>query len=237
MDFSHEFSVDLYLTQLCAGKPSQLHNKRNSLKNFHENYKEILCGLPDVTVFQSFLLVWTSANKTNYVFTSNIDLALKTTTRYSISILNVLVLNEHQKFCHANALLFDNEFKIVERFEPHGLMESNMLYNMKHCDKFLHDYFATEEKYVYLYSYNILPQRGPQSYDLRTKDRVGLCLMWSVSYLILRVTFSQLDSERVAFYLTEWSRKTQKQYKSVRLLQSLALITTHTELSLINHVN
>ena len=113
---------------------------------------------------------------------------------------------------HANALVFNLHQRLIERFEPAGRQRANQF------DKALESLFRSKMpgwKYV---GSSVAPNVGPQ----RKADAFsGLCVTWSLYYVILRLTNPQKTTAQINQFMV---RGTKSELKSrlVRLNKYMA---------------
>jgi hypothetical protein len=108
--------------------------------------------------------------------------------RYSFIPLYLHLLHKKERSAHANVLIYDNVFKHIHRFEPHGMSTGS--YHIDTIDNLLKDYF---KNFGYEYKgtqFNCL--RGPQTresgIDKITQDPGGFCSFWSLIFIDFLIT-------------------------------------------------
>ena len=95
---------------------------------------------------------------------------------------------------HQNILIFDNEKKTIDRFDPHGkangiswghLWMSDPIFNNEKIDVFLKRYFNNLlPRYNYIDLEISCPYLGPQSKADRSD---GYCVTWSLMFILMRL--------------------------------------------------
>jgi len=103
---------------------------------------------------------------------------------------------------HANYLIYDVKENIVERFEPHGAtVPLGLNYNPNLLDEILENRFkAINTNITYMRPSEFLPKVGFQLMDVyETKrkkigDPGGFCALWSVWYVDMRLTYSNIKN-------------------------------------------
>ena len=139
-------------------------------------------------------------------------------TEYTMSIESVpakLDLNEMKKagegegFIHHNVLIFDKWQRTLERYDPHGSQAPYDMLNLhdildKKMEVLLRDYLKPVgiHGFSYVGVMQICPrQKGFQHLeDMMVNkwaiyEKAGLCVMWTLFYIDLRLTFRDMDRD------------------------------------------
>lgn len=125
--------------------------------------------------------------------------------------------------CHANLLIIDKKYKVIERFEPHGKIsrievinhtyESMNVLIEKTIQKLCHNLF-NDYKYISPQEYS--PEIGLQGIaDLMTsifdrnrfKEQIGYCVIWCLYYVIKRIKFDNCKKAMSHIIKPELSNK------------------------------
>jgi hypothetical protein len=143
-----------------------------------------------------------------------------TNKRFMVSILTIVKNGQH-----ANALIIDNEEKTLERFEPHGWnTDPNYTYVWEEMEKEC-TLLAEKRGLIYTPSKLYHTKCGPQAYDgiyFKTKN-FGLCIIWSLVYIILRISEPEIPLIDLYQCLNQWSIKQNTENNIMKISQSLLM--------------
>ena len=123
---------------------------------------------------------------------------------------NLFYSNDFMKTSHANALIFDLKHKTIERFDPHGGSSSfyegyYALYNQDLIDKELKQQFGKLlPDFDYYDTNETCPRFGPQ---LKSDKFGGLCVTWSVMYMLLRLLNPKLSPDELTSKMTKGTQE------------------------------
>jgi ankyrin repeat protein len=145
-------------------------------------------------------IVW--HDKDNYVFTEFHEIAfmnaIERSQRFVVIMLGFF-LGETSNG-HANILIYDKKKKLLERFDPEGIIN---LENLKNMDKFLRDKFMKlindkEFKYITPYEHKLVNSFQKLSdeaneYKRKTGDVRGFCQAWVFWYLEMRLLNKEIN--------------------------------------------
>jgi hypothetical protein len=110
---------------------------------------------------------------------------------------------EMSKGSHAGYIIYDNEKKEVERFEPHGsTTPPGLYYNPDLLDEILESRFKIiDENIKYIRPKDYLPKVGFQLLDItenkkrKIGDPEGFCALWSMWYVDMRITYKDMNRD------------------------------------------
>ena len=124
--------------------------------------------------------------------------------KYRFHFYTLHIVSPGGKYAHANALIYDNETQILERFEPHGLCATGFVkltsMDINHIQKAIQDRFKLHIVKFNQPSYTC-PLYGPQSVCSpniidRWFDNLmnigGYCAAWTMFYTLMRVTHPEI---------------------------------------------
>ena len=100
-------------------------------------------------------------------------------SRYTVSLANITA----EGWSHSTVLIFDNQQKVLERWDPAGQSSSEQLLDrsIRSLDEVLTN-FANEVGYTYLSPIDFCPRLGIQEIESEFSGKMGYCLSWSVIY-------------------------------------------------------
>lgn len=178
-----------------------------------------------------FELCWSnviSASKTGAIteskmmwsFTDNEERFWETVTKWCKSrfvilglYINGTVLTESA--IHRNYLIIDKKLKTLERFEPNGMNEDNILakvYGIKELDETLAQ-SCKEHGYKYIPPQDFCPRIGPQLLEHyqneagERSDLGGFCTFWSIWYADRRLKYPDIPPKKLIEKLIDHFQK------------------------------
>ena len=106
---------------------------------------------------------------------------------------------------HAGYLIYDNEKKEIERFEPHGSSGPvGLYYNPNLLDELLESKFKLiDENIKYFKPSDYIPKIGFQLFDVieqkkkKIGDPMGFCALWCIWYVDMRLTYRSYDRKKI----------------------------------------
>lgn len=118
-----------------------------------------------------------------------------------------IALYDINRLGHANMLIYDNEKKVLERFEPHGSLSPSE-YNPDELDKALTK-FATylDPTATYISPKEFCLRNGPQTVETITEQQlgtglqIGSCGIWSLLYADIRLSKPDISQKSVNIFL------------------------------------
>lgn len=173
-------------------------------KDFSQNtelcsfYKSIGIIMNSKCEFLNFEIVW--VHQKLYLtkgFYEEFKKCIDNNKRFIIIPLGI----ELREGSHAGYLIYDHEKKEVERFEPHGsTIPIGLYYNPSQLDELLETRFKRIDKDIkYIRPSEYLPKIGFQIIDVsetkrkRIGDPAGFCALWSIWYVDMRLTYTDID--------------------------------------------
>jgi hypothetical protein len=118
-----------------------------------------------------------------------------------------------ESLAHANVLVFNHETKVLQRFEPHGVLEQPRMKLVDNKFELLVKRFQTEIPGIsYQPMSNICISKGPQKLELeslvsKNSEFVfgipvrllpgGLCSVWSLLFMHFRLTYVELSNKDI----------------------------------------
>lgn len=192
-------------------------------------YLEKLLGNINICTFSK-----DNSDQPSYIFKkNNLNISQKTIdhikscinnqSRFTVGILSLKLPNTIDN--HANAIIFDNKYHILTRFEPHG-KPNYIIYDHSTIDSFLHDWVKNTfgKEWKYNSTLNICPKPGPQARDsakhldivLKTKkvygktvksESKGFCQVWSLLYIHMRIINPDKTDAEILENILSWSDK------------------------------
>ncbi len=178
IDIDNLFNIDKY-----QYKDISIEKYKRSIIN--KSFSNIMYFFPELI---SVDIIW--FNKEYNTFTeyhlTAFNLALERKERFIIFTLG-FYFNDN-KNGHANILIYDKKLKILERFDPEGIMLYN---NLNDFDDFIRSKFKNI-KYITLNDYNIINSFQKLSDEInelkrKTGDVKGFCQAWVFWYLEMRI--------------------------------------------------
>jgi ankyrin repeat protein len=192
----------LYLLDKHQNTCSTLSSDFIENKNIYDFYKSIGILMNSRSEFLNFEIVWIN-NKLYLIdnFFDKIKNCILNQNKFVIIPLGI----EMKEGSHANYIIYDVEKKIIERFEPHGsTTPPGLNYNPELLDNILYSRFKELDKNVkYLKPKDYLPKIGFQLLDIfETKkkkigDPGGFCALWVIWYVDMRLTYNELEPEKL----------------------------------------
>lgn len=120
---------------------------------------------------------------------------------------------------HSNYIIFDKRDMTFERFEPHGSsFPVGFNYNPDVLDKSLHQLF---KKFNYVPPHKYLPRIGFQILDTLENDRKyigdpgGFCALWSIWYTDYRLTYYNVNRNKLVKLIIKTMRSENIQFKKM----------------------
>ena len=135
------------------------------------------------------------------IFPLNFEHTISAFIKSDKVIMAVPIAIELDLGAHANLLIIDKRFKVIERFEPNGKNEPiHYSYNGKLLDNLLKMYFTkilSLKSYTFLSPNAIQPTIGFQSLEVHENDKMkkigdpgGFCVAWCLWYLEQRIKYN-----------------------------------------------
>ena len=196
-------------------------------KNFIENkelckfYQSIGIIMNTRCEFLNFEIVWVQY-KLHLVdnFTNQFNKCINSSNKRFIILPIGIELREGS---HANYLLYDKEINEIERFEPHGAtIPIGLNYNGDLLDNLLETKFKNILPNVkYIKPNDYLPKIGFQLMDVfeskkkKIGDPGGFCALWSIWYIDMRITYSELSRNKLVDKLIQTLRKNNISFKNM----------------------
>lgn len=126
------------------------------------------------------------------------------------TLLLVHIIFQDAKVNHTNILIFDNNKKTVERFEPHGWEVSQIMFGKENDERInilLKTYFQ-KFNYRYIEPFTFCPtmKAGPQIlsfYENKDKMQQGFCQTWSLWYADFRLTYPDISINELSEKMTK----------------------------------
>ncbi len=179
-------------------------------ENLAKNEKNILSKFPDCTILSTTVIITFVAD----YFITNVsefkDFKNNSETRYAISCIslstNIVSDDGNEYLKHANILLYDRLENRVERFEPNGLNVS--FYNNQLVDDTLFQKFKDID-IQYTQTNYFLPKTGPQIYDHKLNLKNGVCTVWCILYIFLRIAYPDISLNDLIIQMNRWNKKTE----------------------------
>jgi hypothetical protein len=151
-------------------------------------------------IFHSHLIIWKN-NNTYYINDYLLDfLKSKCIDNYKkrFIYIKLSIVIPEKNIRHANIILIDNKYKLVERFEPYGDMYNESILGLDNILKIKIADFIN-------YKYNIIQtypgyQTKTIEYNNNYKsygDPGGYCLAWCFLFLEVRLLYDNLNSKEV----------------------------------------
>jgi len=202
-------------------------------KNFLENtnlcdyYKSIGIIMSNRCEFLNFEIVWVQY-KLHLIdnFDENILKCIKNQNKRFIIIPVGIELREG---AHANYLIYDKIKNDIHRFEPHGNTVIGLNYNGELLDNLLEKKFRDIiTNVIYVRPHQFLPKIGFQLLDIAEKKKnlgdIGFCALWSIWYVDMRLTYSDLPQNKLIDKLFITLRKGNVSFKNMIRNYSINII-------------
>lgn len=152
-------------------------------------------------IFDKYFILNFKWEKNKLIVTDNLKnnflRCLKANKRYII--VSVVIKIDKGTHNHQNYLLYDNEIKEIERFEPHGYI-ADFNYNYKDLDLQLERVFKSiDSTIVYISPKLYLPKISFQFFESNEincryyGDPYGFCIIWCIWFIEQRITYSNID--------------------------------------------
>lgn len=137
---------------------------------------------------------------------------------YTMVVIEITAIFKPKEPTHANLLLINKSKSPweIERFEPHGMVESSAqyaesdeLYTMQErIDTSLKEWFTSVLgsagiPFVYKRPMDVCPHMGPQTRSERVSDLAGFCQTWTKFYWNVRLDNPQMSGEEILHDLFE----------------------------------
>lgn len=132
------------------------------------------------------------------IFPTHIENTIATFIKSDKELLIIPLAIENDIGAHANVIIVDKRFKIIERFEPNGKKEPiNYHYNHKLLDNLLEMYFKKHFTYEYLPPVITQQSLGFQSLEMNENEKMkkigdpgGFCVSWCLWYVEQRAKYN-----------------------------------------------
>lgn len=166
----------------------------------------------------NFEIIWVNEN---IFFSTNFDNNLQRCIRNkSKKFIIIPVSIEYKNMGHANYILYNKETNEAERFEPHGMYAINYYYNDTLLDSVLSNKFK-EFNITYISPKQYLPRIGFQSIESvdkinrRIGDPKGFCVLWSVFYVDMRITYINISRDKLVQKLIHQIREQKMSFRNL----------------------
>ena len=181
------------------------HNSVCGIVNYHTNDIDISQNLSSLFNFE---LVW--ANR-NLVLNRNFDAKfLKCIENNQFTIIPIAI--DLIDGGHAGYLIYDKKKNEIERFETYG--GGDTLYSTSYdgagLDILLERKFASFNKDIkYIKPLHFLPKISFQLFDIienkkkQIGDPIGFCVLWSIWYVDMRLTYKDINREKLVKILID----------------------------------
>ena len=197
-------------------------NKDFQINNeLEKKYDELGIILNVRNEFLNFELIWIQNNLIfNTNFSNYFDKCLKNNNKRFIIIPLGIELKHGS---HSNYIIYDKKTKELERFEPNGSTEpSGFNYNSFLLDNLIEQKFAglVDDEIKYYAPKDFLPKVGFQIFDVYDKkknigDPGGFCASWSLWYVDMRLTYPDIDREKLVHILIKNIKQNNLSFRNV----------------------
>ena len=191
-------------------------SKKNDLCAF---YKSIGILMNTRCEFLNFEIVW--VHQRLYLMDGFYDNFKKCLTKSRFIIIPVGI--EMRGGSHAGYLIYDNNIKEVERFEPHGsTTPPGLYYNPNLLDEILEARFKIiDENIKYIRPKDYLPKVGFQLMDVgenkkrKIGDPEGFCALWAIWYVDMRLTYKDISRNELVKILLRTMKSTNVSFRNM----------------------
>jgi len=197
-------------------------NNKNEIINERlcDFYKERGMVINDNCEFINFEIVWKDSKLIMIEnFVTLFEKALENKRRFIIIPIGIEIKNGS----HSNYLLFDKNNYEIERFEPHGKnITSNFNYRAEYLDELLEKYFKninskiiliSPDKYLPKISFQILD--SVENNSIKIGDPKGFCAIWAIWYIDFRLTYEDIDRNKLIKILLANIKDQKLSYKNI----------------------